>query len=358
MGLPFLTGRAKRKDHILSIDVGARTTKAVYLQRKGDRFSLQSFAVAESPCSDKPLSGDVLGDHLKEVTHSLGAFKGKQVTVAIGANDTLFRQIEMPLMPISDMRQMLKFNAKNYLQQDLPDYVFDCCYLLNNLHSKSQTGSKALSTSQKQKVVVGGVKSQYLDAIQSAIKAAGLTPDQVIPAMVCPINAFEVAEPETFAKEVVALVDIGFKNTSITILDCGEIILNRVVALGGDRLTHGLVESMGISYPEAENIKVGMTGEVQTNLETVINPLGRELRASIDFFEHQQDKTVSQVFISGGTAANEILLQILQTELMVPCTSWMPTRNLQLDLSPDKMGQVDQMAPQLTVALGAAASGF
>ena len=89
-------------------------------------------------------------------------------------------------------------------------------------------------------------------------------------------------------------------------------MLNRVVGIGGDRLTGGLSEAMGISYMEAENIKVGMASEVQANLEPLINPLGRELRASIDFFEHQHDKTATQVFISGGSARSEIIIQALQ----------------------------------------------
>ena len=45
---------------------------------------------------------------------------------------------------------------------------------------------------------------------------------------------------------------------------------------------------MNISYAEAEGIKVGMPGEVQAALESQVQPLGRELRASLDFFEHQQ----------------------------------------------------------------------
>ena len=71
--------------------------------------------------------------------------------------------------------------------------------------------------------------------------------------------------------------------------------MSRVLNVGGDRLTAGLAEAMNISYAEAEGIKVGMPAEVQTHLEPVLATLGRELRASIDFFEHQQDKSISRV---------------------------------------------------------------
>ena len=111
-------------------------------------------------------------------------------------------------------------------------------------------------------------------------------------------------------------------------------MLNRVVAIGGDHLTSGLSETMGISYAEAEGIKVGMPSEVQSQLETLLLPLGRELRASIDFFEHQQDKVVSQVFISGGSARSDFIVRALQTELTAPCKNWNPTSFLKLSLPP------------------------
>jgi len=68
--------------------------------------------------------------------------------------------------------------------------------------------------------------------------------------------------------------------------------------IGGDRMTMALSETMNISYAEAEGIKVGMAAEVQPALDSILTPLGRELRASIDFFEHQQDRPVPQAYIT------------------------------------------------------------
>jgi Tfp pilus assembly PilM family ATPase len=130
-------------------------------------------------------------------------------------------------------------------------------------------------------------------------------------------------------------------------------MLNRVVAIGGDRLTGALAEGINVTYPEAENIKVGMPAEVQPHLEAALHPLGRELRASIDFYETQSDQTVGSVFVSGGSARSEFVIQTLQNELMIPCKTWNPSRFLELALSPEKMGEVEQVAPQLAVAIGA-----
>jgi Tfp pilus assembly PilM family ATPase len=111
---------------------------------------------------------------------------------------------------------------------------------------------------------------------------------------------------------------------------------------------------MSISYAEAEGIKIGMAGEVQPLLEALLAPLGRELRASLDFFEHQQDRPVAQVFLSGASARSEFVVQSLQAEMMVECKTWLPTATLQMALPAQQTAEIEEVAPQLTVAIGAA----
>ena len=207
-------------------------------------------------------------------------------------------------------------------------------------------------------MLVGGAKRQLLDDIQEAIKSAGLTAESVMPSLIGPINAFELAMPEIFSKEVVALIDIGFKNTTINILNEGDLALSRVVAIGGDKLTASLAETMSTSYAEAEGMKLGMIAEVQPYIEPVISSLGRELRASIDFFEHQQDKTVMHVYVCGGTAGSELIRQLLQAELMVECKAWNPASFIEHAMPPQQLADFENVASQLTVAIGAAVATF
>jgi Tfp pilus assembly PilM family ATPase len=172
------------------------------------------------------------------------------------------------------------------------------------------------------------------------------------------MNAFERAQPAEFTNEVVALVDLGFKSSVISILMQGELAMTRVVSIGGDKLTAGVAESLVVSYAEAEGIKVGLPEEVQSVMQALLMPLGRELRASIDFFEHQNDRQVSQVFLSGAASRSDFILQTLQAELMVPCKNWNCVGPYQLALPPQQLAELEQVSPQLTVAVGAAMAVF
>jgi type IV pilus assembly protein PilM len=357
MGLPFFNGQAKKRDQIIAIDLGTRSTKAVHVQRRGDVYTLLRYCVMDAPIYEKSLSVDLLTEHLKAICQSLET-KSKFVSLSLSVTDSLVRHTDLPQIPLADMRQILKNNSKTYLQQDLPGHTFDCYFIPTRANATSGEGMKINAGAQKLKVLVGGAKKQLTDNLQAAIRQAGLVADQVMPGIVGPVNAFELAMPDLFAKEAVALVDIGFKATSICVLQRGDLIVSRVVNIGGDRLTQGLADAMGISYAEAEGIKIGMPVEVQANLEPLLAPLGRELRASLDFFEHQQDRTVGQIHISGGSARSEFILKGLETELMAPCRTWNPAATLQIGLPPAQATELEQVAPQLTVALGTAAASF
>ncbi len=121
---------------------------------------------------------------------------------------------------------------------------------------------KVLAAATRQKVVLG-------DFIQAA-NSAGLIAEGVVPGLIGPINHFELALPEIFQKETVALVDIGFKHTSVCVLSMGELALSRMVNVGGDHLTSGLAQALpNISYAEADGIKIGMaSGKWESALQS------------------------------------------------------------------------------------------
>jgi len=338
----------------MAVDLGSRTTKAVLLERRGEVMALTRFALLDAPIYEKKISPEMLADHLRQVSEALGNTT-KALTLTVGLEDAIVRQVELPQIPIDEMRLVLKNNAKGYLQQDLLNYVFDCYVFPPKALAGGKSGEAPKPAGiPKLKVLVAAAKQQLVADFQAATRSAGLILDCLAPGLISPVNAFELAVASVYSEETVALVDIGFKHSSICVLDHGELALTRVVNIGGDKLTTGLAEAMNISYAEAEGIKVGMAPEVQSTLETQVSPLGRELRASLDFFEHQQDRPVTQIFVSGGSARSEMILQMLHTEMLADCKTWNPIGSLQLALPGQQAVEVEHVGSQLAVAVGAA----
>src|SRR5262245_19191749 len=104
MGLPFLNSQTKKRDQLVAIDLGGRTTKAVQLQRQGEKLALVNYALVDAWSTDKAPSAELLAEHIKAVHAALGAGRVRQVTLALSVHDTLFRQVEVPLLPVADLR--------------------------------------------------------------------------------------------------------------------------------------------------------------------------------------------------------------------------------------------------------------
>ncbi|MFM2294644.1 MAG: Type pilus assembly protein PilM, partial [Verrucomicrobiota bacterium] len=240
MALPFLN-RSTRREQVVVIDLGGRTTKAVVMARRGAGFALLKYAIADAPAPQKTFSSDVIGEHLKSIVETLGV-KTKGVSMAVGVNDVIVRQAELPQLPLQDMRLVLKTSPKTYLQQDLPNHLFDCFILplkggalagAAEEKDKDKDKDKAKPPmSQKLKVLVTGAKKQFVDDMAAAATSATLKAEGIIPGLIGPLNSLEAAKPDVFGKGIVAVVDIGFKTTTICILQEGELVLTRVVGVG------------------------------------------------------------------------------------------------------------------------------
>ena len=143
MSLTPILKKTKKRSQILAVDLGSRTTKAVLLDRKPDAFWLSRYLITDAPIYEKGIPQGLLTEHLRAIVERLNP-KTRQVTLAVSSEDSVLRSTEMPLLPVNDMRQMLKFNAKSYLQQDLRDYVFDCYIVPPSSKTAPEPGRAAL----------------------------------------------------------------------------------------------------------------------------------------------------------------------------------------------------------------------
>ena len=126
MALPFLNGFSRKKrSHMMAVDLGSRTSKAILLERRGEDLAMTRFAVVDAPIYDKRMSPELLADHLRQVSDALGSTT-KSLALTMGLEDVIVRPVELPQIPVNEMRLVLKNNSKVYLQQDLPNHVFDC----------------------------------------------------------------------------------------------------------------------------------------------------------------------------------------------------------------------------------------
>ena len=157
--LPFLNGASrKRRAQMIAVDLGSRTTKAVLFERRGEILAMTRYALLDAPIFEKKISPELLGEHLRaggegagqhhQIHHGGGGPGGCD-----GATDRTAADSARP------MRQILKVNHKNYLQQDLPNHVFDC-YVIPPRTLAPNEKNAAGGTTPKLKVLAAAAKQQ------------------------------------------------------------------------------------------------------------------------------------------------------------------------------------------------------
>jgi hypothetical protein len=264
---------------------------------------------------------------------------------------------------------MVKLSPKTYLQQDFPDYLFDChgrpaASALDSRPTSGATEDTAFRTRagvvedttfrsrRKSRALVCGAKSMLVEDLKEASRQAGLLLQSVTVSQIGLVNAFKYLPVDSHG-DVVALLDIGFHHSTINIVSRGDLMLTRIVNLGAERFAEAVTEVASGDIGDSSQGDGPLSENIQNKLQNLIIQLVKEVDASIGFFVSQQEVTVNQVYVSGGSARSQFIVQTLEVELGLPCEAWNPTRALLLDLPEKQKQEIGFDSAQLAVAIGA-----
>jgi Tfp pilus assembly PilM family ATPase len=350
---------ARRGDSVIGIDLGKHAFKGVMLQRRNDaRILLTSYATREVP--DQINSGEELAQQIKLLVKDLGG-SAKGCALAVSDPGALLRIIEQPNTPVGLLRNALRLNGLAVLNQECRDFVLDVAPVNARAVEEAPAESSEANAVAVQNSVL--TQTRYLVAgmlrsgVKQLVEALGktkLTPDIVQLAPVCSFNAFEFAYPDIFNNDAFLLLDMGHLQSTVLIGSKSELVLVRSIDYGGKALTQALTADGAIEAQAAwamvHQADAGMADICRTSL----NRLATEVRNSIGFFEGQREESISRIFVSGGLARVETVLQTLSDELALPCEIWDPLETCEVALPAEKRKALPHEFVSLNVACGAA----
>src|SRR5258708_34192002 len=104
MGLTLLnSSNPKKRTQIISIDLGARTTKAVFLEQRGSVWALCRYALLDAPIFDKKISPELLAEALKAVLQALET-RSRYLTLSVSLDVAVVWQLRVPQTAIEEIR--------------------------------------------------------------------------------------------------------------------------------------------------------------------------------------------------------------------------------------------------------------
>lgn len=339
-------GYRQALEEVVAVDLGSRFTKAVHVRCKGEALTVLNYALIERPAAKQAWGVAETADHLRAVVKQLKT-TCKHVALTLRHEDAVVLHADLPQTSPADLRKMIRLSPKSYVGQDLPGHVFDCFF-----RPPAKQSDTATRRRQKSRVLVAGARQSVVEDALDTARLAGLNLVALTPGSVALANAFRLTRDDSHP-DAVALLDLGAFHSTINIVGHGEVLLSRVVALGSEKFADVLSSQEGV---ENERSAEEVSPEVlQAKLQKAILTFAREVDASVGFYTSQFERHISQLFVSGGTARSQLVLQMLESELSYSCEGWGLTRHLSTELAEQRQHELEYDSPQMVMAVGCAA---
>jgi general secretion pathway protein L len=339
---------------VLGLDLGTRSVKAVRVDGAGRTWTVGAFHEFARPAELEPEAS--LAAALAELASS-GATSGvDQVVVALPGEQLATHALTLPFTDVKKLEAALPFEVEAHLPFELSEAVFDY----------QPSGQRELAPGSREKrtdLLVGVARREAVAELLAKLEAAGVEP-RVLTHPGLSLQSLLAVSPALFqaaGDAPAAVVDVGAAQTTVAVgMAGGTVEFARSFTFGGRDLTRALAQGLGLSPDEAEQLKCtqarlgqGVTEEesrVGELLARALQPLVRELRATLKAAASRTRTAPSAVFLCGGTAGLPGLAPFLAEALGVAV--------LPLGLPPEAAGKVGpERAGEASQALALALRG-
>lgn len=287
----------------LTLDIGASSIALAEYEVGKEGLVLLNYGIAPLAAPIDSGNADViLSPALLEIVREKGIKPGP-VAISVSGQMVFPRFASIPMAGGDDkFEQMVRYEIEQNIPFPIDEMICDSQVLGDN-----ENGDKS--------VMIVAAKTEQIEEITSAVRAAGFVPDLVDAAPIAISNVLKNAGADQAG--CVVILDIGSKATALVIVD-GDKLYNRSIPVAGNAITRDISNALGCSSEEAEQIKcesgyVALGGVVEDEDETrdriskvcraVMTRLHAEISRSINFYRSQQGGGMPvKLYLTGGSA--------------------------------------------------------
>jgi len=222
-------------------------------------------------------------------------------------------------------------------------------------------------TSEATHVLIAACKRERIDNIKQAIQLSGRTPVAIDVDTFALQNCYEV-NYQPSDSQVVTLLNIGASTMNVNIVKGTRSLFSRDITVGGSQFTDVLQRSLGLNYQQAEAVKRGVANAAEGVEEKSIEPLmnnvteivAMEIQKTFDFYRattEDNQTVVQKILISGGGSKLSGLAAELSRRLELPVEVLNPFRNINVDSNKFDPAYLNEIMPEMAVAVGLAVRG-
>jgi type IV pilus assembly protein PilM len=345
-----------KKKSVAGLDIGSSSVKMVELEGKGGSYSLLGLGFENIP-DETIIDGQIMelnavSDVIQKVcaNHNI---KAERVVTGVSGHSVIIKNIVLPAMSDEELEESIDWHAEEHVPYDLADVSLDF----------QVTGRTPDST----QVLIAACKRERIDNVRQAIQLAGKEPTVIDVDTFALQNCYEMNyQPDE--SQVVTLLNIGASTMNVNIVKGSRSLFSRDITIGGSQFTDVLQRSLGLSFQQAEAVKRGVVNAADGVEEKAIEPLmsnvteivAMEIQKTFDFYRattEDNQTVVQKILISGGGSKLLGLASDLSARLELPVEVLNPFRNVSVDERKFDRGYLNEIMPEMAVAVGLAMRG-
>jgi len=342
------------KKQVAGLDIGSSSLKIVEILDTSKGYFLNNFS--QVPLEKGTIENGTLNDpenlsrKIKELFKA-SRCKTKKIVASLSGHSVIVKKVSFTNMEEAELRELINDEAEKYLPfDDMKEVNFDFQML----------GESDINPNMMEVLLVA-VKKNIIDSYTDAIEKARLN------VIIMDVDSFAL---ETMYEtnydfeegEIVVLVNIGASMTNINVVKNGGSIFTRDFPMGGNNITEALREKMGVTFEEAEAVKLEAenTDEAEESgpKEDLIRSadfLFLEIERSVDYFRSTCPREeIKQMLISGGCAKIPGLAGALSQRLNIETELINPFKNLSYNKKVFDPTYIEDIGPIAAVGVGLA----
>ena len=238
------------KSRVVGLDLGTSAVRAAEIEFKGGagdsgRPTLLRYGevrlIPDAVQDGEVNQPEAVATALKELWRA-NKFGTRDVVMGVGSRRVIVRDLELPFGPMAQLRTSLPYQVQELLPMPVEEALLD--YFPTEAY-ESTTGP----------MVKGMLVAASKDSVRAnvmAAESAGLRPQMI------DLNAFALLRSlarDELAQQVVSVLDIGARITTVVIAAHGVPRFTRVLSAGGQDVTDAVAGHMEVSSGEAEMLK-------------------------------------------------------------------------------------------------------
>ena len=315
---------------VVGVDIGSSSVKLCELSGSEKSYKLERFAVLPLPeasfFGDEVQKEDEIVDTIKKLFEEE---KSQSATVCVGmwGPNVVAKRIQVGMGSIDEIGEQVEWEFEQYIPFDADDATISFHFLGENEGGGAD-------------VLVVAAKTELVQKFKEMVEAAGPAVKIIDCNQFAIANIFSYVHKEELenALDSLALIEFGANSTNIIIYRNSTIVFTRELSIGGQIITDEIQKAMGLSYEEAEELKVNgdqngnipeeIVGIVKSSLDVILS----EIKTSLDFYmSSNEEKSFSGCYITGGSSRLPSLVNELKESLQMDVLFFNPFEKINVD---------------------------